>query len=55
MIAGGIAAGVFGSLLGLDKREAAEGTFAGTPAAAAAPAGGPRGGFDDTEIDELPF
>ena len=46
------------TVLGLDKREAAEGTFAGAPAAAgaAAPAGGGRsGGFDDTEIDELPF
>ena len=51
------------TVLGLDKREAAEGTFAGAPAAAGAvagavagaPAGGPRGGFDDTEIDELPF
>ena len=44
------------TVLGLDKREAAEGTFAGAPAgAAAAPAGAPRGGFDDTEIDELPF
>jgi len=55
------------TVLGLDKREGAEGTFAGAPAAAgavaaapagavaAAPAGGPRGGFDDTEIDELPF
>ena len=50
------------TVLGLDKREAAEGTFAGAPAgapagaAAGAPAGGGRsGGFDDTEIDELPF
>ena len=43
------------TVLGLDKRETAEGTFAGAPAGAAAPAGGPRGGFDDTEIDELPF
>jgi single-strand DNA-binding protein len=44
------------TVLGLDKREAAEGTFAGAPAGAAAPAGGGRsGGFDDTEIDELPF
>ena len=43
------------TVLGLDKREAAEGTFAGAPAGAAAPAGGGRaGGFDDTEIDELP-
>ena len=50
------------TVLGLDKREAAEGTFAGAPAgagagaAAGAPAGGGRsGGYDDTEIDELPF
>jgi single-strand DNA-binding protein len=45
------------TVLGLDKREAAEGTFAGAPAGAAAPAGGGArsGGFDDTEIDELPF
>jgi single-strand DNA-binding protein len=45
------------TVLGLDKREAApDGTFAGAPAAAGAPAGGGRaGGFDDTEIDELPF
>ena len=45
------------TVLGLDKREqGAEGTFAGAPAAAGAPAGAGRsGGFDDTEIDELPF
>jgi single-strand DNA-binding protein len=45
------------TVLGLDKREAnADGTFSGAPAAAGAPAGGGRpGGFDDTEIDELPF
>ena len=49
------------TVLGLDKREAPpDGTFAGAPAGApagaAAPAGGGRaGGFDDTEIDELPF
>ena len=46
------------TVLGLDKREAAEGTFAGAPAgaaAAAAPAGGRSGGFDDSEIDDLPF
>jgi single-strand DNA-binding protein len=51
------------TVLGLDKRESAEGTFAGAPTAAgaatAAPAGaaagGRSGGFDDTEIDELPF
>jgi single-strand DNA-binding protein len=47
------------TVLGLDKREQGEGTFAGAPGApagAGAPAGGGRsGGFDDTEIDELPF
>jgi single-strand DNA-binding protein len=43
------------TVLGLDKRENAEGTFAGAPAAAGAPAGGRSVGFDDTEIDELPF
>jgi single-strand DNA-binding protein len=45
------------TVLGLDKREPAEGTFAGAPAGAAAPAGGGgrSGGVDDTEIDELPF
>jgi single-strand DNA-binding protein len=50
------------TVLGLDKREAGpEGTFAGAPggAPAGAPAGGGRpggsGGYDDTEIDELPF
>src|SRR4029079_10831314 len=46
------------TVLGLDKREAAEGTFARAPAGAGtrAPAGGPRsGGYDDPEIDELPF
>jgi single-strand DNA-binding protein len=48
------------TVLGLDKREAAEGTFAGAPGAQGAAAGngpakGPPGGFDDTEIDELPF
>jgi single-strand DNA-binding protein len=54
------------NVLGLDRRDQ-EGTFAGAPggpagAAAAAPAGAPAGGaapsgggFDDTEIDELPF
>ena len=42
------------TVLGLDKREATEGQFAGAPAGA--PAGGRSGGgFDDTEIDELPF
>jgi single-strand DNA-binding protein len=49
------------TVLGLDKREAAEGTFAGAPVVGApagtgAPAaGGRQGGYDDTEIDELPF
>jgi len=47
------------TVLGLDKREAGEGTFAGAPAGAAAGApagpGGRSGGYDDTEIDELPF
>ena len=49
------------TVLPLDKREGAEGTFAGAPggAPAGAPAGGARpggaGGYDDTEIDELPF
>jgi single-strand DNA-binding protein len=51
------------TVLGLDKRETTEGTFAGAPGAsggAGAPAGAPAGGaggggFDDTEIDELPF
>ncbi|MBI2776742.1 MAG: single-stranded DNA-binding protein [Chloroflexi bacterium] len=45
----------------LDRREQ-DGTFAGAPAGApgaatGAPAGAgqPRAGFDDTEIDELPF
>src|SRR3954470_15366154 len=52
------------TVLGLDKRDAtgAEGTFAGAPATAGAPAGAGAGagrasggGFDDTEIEELPF
>jgi single-strand DNA-binding protein len=50
------------TVLGLDKRETAEGTFAGAPAGAAGqPAGAPvpggkgPGGFDDAEIDDLPF
>ncbi len=47
----------------LDRREQ-EGTFAGAPGAPGAPGGppaagapgaAPGGGFDDTEIDELPF
>ena len=49
------------TVMGLDKREQAEGTFTGAPAVGA-PAGGPGpggpdrpGGFDDSEIDELPF
>jgi single-strand DNA-binding protein len=52
-------------VIGLDKREQQEGTFAGAPgpqggapAASGGPAGssgGPAGGYDDTEIDELPF
>ena len=52
------------TVLGLDKREAAEGTFAGAPGAPAGTAGQPAdapvpGGkgpaFDDAEIDDLPF
>ena len=49
------------TVLGLDKREQAEGTFTGAPGGPGAPGapGGPQGGrsggFDDTEIDELPF
>jgi single-strand DNA-binding protein len=48
------------TVLGLDKREAAEGTFAGAPAGTGATGGNggtgrPPAGFDDTEIDELPF
>ncbi len=47
------------TVLGLDKREAAEGTFGGAPTGAPAGATGPSGrapgGYDDTEIDELPF
>ena len=49
------------NVIGLDRRDA-EGTFAsapGAPAGVTAPSGGPApgpaGGFDDTEIDELPF
>ena len=45
-------------VLGLDKRETGEGTFAPAAAAPGAPApsdGGRPGGFDDTEIDDLPF
>lgn len=48
------------TVLSLDRREAAEGTFAGAPSSGApsgAPSGGgaPRAALDDTEIDELPF
>jgi single-strand DNA-binding protein len=45
------------SVIGLDKREAGDGSgaFAGAPGSAGPPAGRPGGGFDDTEIDELPF
>jgi single-strand DNA-binding protein len=47
------------SVLGLDKRESGEGTFAAGPAGqpVGAPAGGGKGpgGFDDAEIDDLPF
>ena len=54
------------SVVGLDKREAGEGNFSGAPGAGG-PAGGATGpgagrsgpggpgGFDDTEIDDLPF
>jgi single-strand DNA-binding protein len=49
------------NVIGLDRRDQ-EGTFAGAPGAPAGapasgggPASGPSGGFDDTEIDELPF
>ena len=45
------------TVMGLDKREpSGEGTFAGTPAAAGAAGGSSRpGGFDESEIDDLPF
>ncbi|HYN70644.1 MAG TPA: single-stranded DNA-binding protein [Candidatus Eisenbacteria bacterium] len=51
------------TVIGLDKREQTEGTFAGAPAGGAAAGGGGAGpagpdrsgGFDDSEIDELPF
>lgn len=44
------------TVMGLDRREQAEGTFAGAPAAAGAGGGGPRtGGLDESEIDDLPF
>jgi single-strand DNA-binding protein len=44
------------TVMGLDKREQTEGTFSGAPAAPAAAGGGSRsGGFDESEIDDLPF
>ena len=44
------------TVVGLDRREQGEGTFAGAPAGGQASGGAPAGaGFDDTEIDELPF
>ena len=50
------------TVMGLDKREQAEGTFTGAPAGGAPAGGGPgpsgpdrSGSFDDSEIDELPF
>src|SRR5262245_38407773 len=46
------------TVVGLDRREAAEGTFAGAPTGAGGangPSGRAPGGYDDTEIDELPF
>jgi single-strand DNA-binding protein len=49
------------TVMGLDRREQAEGTFTGAPAGGATGGGaGPSGpdrpgGFDDSEIDELPF
>ncbi len=42
------------SVVGLDKREAGEGQFSGAPSGQA-PSSPRSGGFDDTEIDELPF
>jgi single-strand DNA-binding protein len=46
------------NVIGLDRRDQ-EGTFAGAPAGGGAATGsapaGAAGGFDDTEIDELPF
>src|SRR5262245_40007922 len=46
------------AVVGLDKREQGEGTFAPAAAAPGAPTppdGNRAGGFDDTEIDDLPF
>ena len=50
------------TVMGLDRREQTEGTFTGAPAGGASAAGGAgpsptdrAGGFDDSEIDELPF
>ena len=46
------------TVMGLDRREQTEGTFAGAPAPAGAAAGGGgsrAGGFDESEIDDLPF
>lgn len=43
------------NVVGLDKREQSEGGFTGPAGAAAPGSSGPRGGYDDTEIDELPF
>jgi single-strand DNA-binding protein len=41
------------AVVSLERRETAEGTFAGAPAGAAPP--DRAGGFDDSEIDDLPF
>ena len=45
------------AVVGLDKREAGEGggSFSPAPGSGGAPAGRAGSGFDDTEIDELPF
>jgi len=50
------------TVMGLDKREQTEGTFSGAPAGGPSAGGGSGpsgpdrpGGFDDSEIDELPF
>ena len=42
------------TVVGLDRRDQEPG-FAGAPAAGQAAEGGQRQGFDDTEIDDLPF